>query len=77
NMAQALLGSKVKLRSPRGEDFIVTVPPGSQNGDSLRLRDQGLGGDLFIKLEVNVPKTLSDAQKKAFVDFADKMGWKY
>ncbi len=77
NLAQAILGSKIKLKGPRGDDFIITVPPGSQNGDTLRLRGQGLGGDLLVRLEAAVPKNLSEAQKKAFIELAEKMGWKY
>ncbi len=77
NLAQAILGSKIKLRSPRGEEFIVTIPAGSQNGDVLRLRGQGLGGDLLVKLEATIPKNLSESQKQAFIELARKMDWKY
>lgn len=77
NLAQAVLGSKIKLKSPRSEEFIVTVPAGSQNGDVLRLRGQGLGGDLLVKLEVNIPKNLKEEQKEAFIELAKKMHWKY
>ncbi|MDN5280526.1 MAG: molecular chaperone DnaJ [Clostridiales bacterium] len=77
NLAQAIMGSKIKLKGPRGDDFIVTVPPGSQNGDILRLRRLGLGGDLLVKLEVTIPKDLNEEQKNAFRELAEKMGWKY
>lgn len=77
NLAQAVLGSKIKLRSPKGEEFIVTVPVGSQNGDILRLRGQGLGGDLLVKLETTIPKHLTEEQKQAFIELAAKMNWKY
>ncbi|GAB4273438.1 MAG: J domain-containing protein [Candidatus Rifleibacteriota bacterium] len=77
NLAQAILGSKIKLRTPKGDDFIVTVPAGSQNGDVLRLRGLGLGGDLLVKLDIKIPTKLNDEQKEAFCNFAKKMNWKY
>ncbi|MGM0599846.1 MAG: DnaJ domain-containing protein [Candidatus Rifleibacteriota bacterium] len=77
NLAQAVLGSKIKLKSPRGEDFILTVPSGSQSGHVLRMRGQGLGGDLLVKLEVIIPKDLKPEQEEAFKELAEKMNWKY
>ncbi len=78
NLAQAVLGSKIKLKDPRSQDFILTVPPGSQHGDTLRLRGLGLpGGDLLVKIEVAIPKNLSDDEKKLFVELAGRMGWRY
>jgi molecular chaperone DnaJ len=77
NLAQAVLGSKVKLRGPRGDEFILTVPPGSQNSAVLRLKGLGLGGDLRVKLEVAIPTRLTETQKQAFIELAEKMDWKY
>jgi len=78
NLAQAVLGSRIKLRSPRGEDVIVTVPAGTQNGDVLRLRGQGLGsGDLHVKLEVQMPKKLDEEQQELFRKFAESAGMRY
>lgn len=78
NLAQAALGSKIKLKDPRGEDFILTIPAGSQNGDLLRLRKLGLGnGDLLVKIEVSIPKNLNEAETQHFKDFAEKMNWRY
>ncbi|HQB82538.1 MAG TPA: DnaJ domain-containing protein [Candidatus Rifleibacterium sp.] len=78
NLAQAVLGSKIKLKDPRGQDFILTIPPGSQHGDALRLRGLGLpGGDLMVKIEVAIPKNLSEDEKKHFAELATKMGWRY
>lgn len=77
NLGQAVLGGKIKLKGPRGDDFIITVPAGSQNSDILRLRGLGLGGDLLVKLEVAIPTNLDQDQKSAFAELAQKMGWKY
>ncbi|MBF0499784.1 MAG: J domain-containing protein [Candidatus Riflebacteria bacterium] len=77
NIAQAVLGCKIKLKEPRGSELILTIPPGSQPGDKLRLRGQGLaGGDLLVKLEVVIPRTLSDEERDLFTKFANVAGMK-
>ncbi|EKD80875.1 MAG: hypothetical protein ACD_39C02116G0002 [uncultured bacterium] len=78
NIAQAVLGSKIKLKDPRNQDFILTIPAGSQNGDTLRLRGLGLpGGDLLVKIEVAIPRNLSEEEKKHFIELADRMSWRH
>jgi len=78
NLAQAVLGGKVKFRDPRDEEIILTIPPGSQPGDILKLRGIGIGkGDLHVRLEVVIPKHLSDEEKELFKAFANASGLKY
>jgi len=59
---EALLGAKVPLVTPDGRRLTVTVPPGSQSGQSLRLKGQGLGtgknaGNLVATLSIRVPRS--------------------
>lgn len=78
NIVQAVLGSKIKLKDPRNQDFILTIPSGSQNGDTLRLKGLGLpGGDLLVKIEVAIPRDLSDAEKQHFIELASRMNWRF
>lgn len=78
NIAQAVLGSKIKLKDPRNQELILTIPAGSQNGDTLRLRGLGLpGGDLLVKIEVAIPKKLSEEERKHFIELAQKMNWRF
>ncbi|HNV71662.1 MAG TPA: DnaJ C-terminal domain-containing protein, partial [Candidatus Ozemobacteraceae bacterium] len=78
NLAQAMLGSKVKMRDPSGEEIILTIPAGSQPGDKLRLRGLGFSGaDLIVKLDVQLPKNLPEAQKKELADLFDRLGLRY
>lgn len=78
NIVQAVLGSKIKLKDPRNQDFILTIPPGSQYGDTLRLRGLGLpGGDLLVKIEVAIPRNLSEEEKQHFIELATRMNWRY
>jgi curved DNA-binding protein len=58
------------VESLDGKKFMVNVPSGT-NGDSrLRIKGQGLPsgpigerGDLFVRIQVEVPKQLSEEQK--------------
>ena len=47
----------------------LTIPPGTQPGTKLRLKGMGLGvggvsGDQYVEIEVTIPKTLTDKQKR-------------
>ena len=69
--SDACLGAKIEVESLDGKKFVVNVPSGT-NGDSrLRIKGQGLPtgpigerGDLYVKIGVQVPKTLTDEQKE-------------
>ncbi|MCA6072832.1 MAG: molecular chaperone DnaJ [Endomicrobium sp.] len=59
----------------------VKVPAGTQPGTTLRVREQGfpvLGrknrGDLYVKINISVPKSMSDEQKRALFEYAKAMG---
>ena len=72
NVAQAALGAEVDLLTFDGLQN-VKVPEGSQNGSQVRLRGLGvpkLGGsgrgDLYVHVDVRVPKKLSRDQRKLF-----------
>ena len=56
----------------------VTVPPGTQTDRVFKLRGLGLpdphggrGGDLFVKLKLEVPKDLSAEHEELLRDLAD------
>ena len=47
----------------------LTVPPGTQPGALLSLKGQGLAvggkqGDQFVEIKVEIPKTLTEKQRK-------------
>ncbi|MDR0645120.1 MAG: molecular chaperone DnaJ [Treponema sp.] len=64
SITQAALGAEIRVSTIEGKTIKVRVPPGSQNGKMLRIRDEGIPsgnycGDLYIKLVVKVPEKLS------------------
>ena len=72
----AACGGEIEIPSPDGI-FIHKLGEGTVNGDTLRFRGKGVkgrrgtlsAGDLYATIEVEVPKTLTKAQKKALEDF--------
>jgi curved DNA-binding protein len=74
----AVLGGEVKVPTLSG-DVILTIPPGSQPGQTFRLKGRGMPrlrdpskkGDLFAELKVNIPENLSDHERELFEKLAN------
>lgn len=82
NLAQALLGSTVRVRTPGGKKANVKIRPGTQPEAVLRLRgmgfeDRGRTGDLYIRTHLKLPEELTEAQRKKFATLFKDMGMKY
>ena len=69
---EAALGGTVKVRTPSGY-VDLTIPPNSANGRKLRLKERGIPakqpGDLFVVLNVSLPKADTEAAKAAYEEF--------
>lgn len=79
NVAQAMLGSKVRIRTLDGKKVALKIPPGTQSGTRFRIPGQGIEkagrrGDQYVQVKVEVPEELTEEQKKALEEFADKTG---
>ena len=77
--SQAALGAEIQVQTLEGRTLSVKVPKGSQNGSRLRLKGQGLPrfkgtgrGDLFVKIEIQVPQKLSKRQKQLLEELAQE-----
>ncbi len=76
NLAQAVLGSRVKVRTLEGKHVVLRIPPGTQSGTRFRLRNQGVNldgktGDQFVEVRIQVPTSLSDEERQHFEAFAE------
>ncbi len=65
NVAEAMLGTTRAITTAYGKTIKVTIPAGTQPGERLRLKGQGVQtadatGALFVEVEVTIPTTLSD-----------------
>ena len=66
---EAILGAARSITNAYGQTIRVTIPAGTQPGERLRLRGQGVVtdkrvGDLFVEVNVMVPRELSEALKR-------------
>ena len=74
----AVLGGEARVPTLNGS-LVLTIPPGSQPGQSIRLKGKGMPslkspnqhGDLFAQLNVKIPKKLSAKEKELFAQLAD------
>jgi len=73
--SQAVLGSDASVKSLHGT-LKIKIPPGSQPGQKMRLRGKGLPrrkgepGDLIVTIDVQIPKTLTDEQRRLWQELA-------
>jgi molecular chaperone DnaJ len=82
NLAQAVLGSKVKVRTVDGQFVVLKVPPGTQPGRRFRIKGMGVEksgrrGDQFVKVQVDVPDQLDESARKEFEEFAAAAGMRH
>lgn len=82
NLAQAVLGTKVRVRTLEGKHVVLRIPPGTQPGRKFRIRGQGIErngrrGDQFVEIAVKIPEKLTPEQEKLLRDFAAASALKY
>ncbi len=72
---EAALGATVRVPTLEGE-VDLTIPPGSDSGQKLRLRGRGLGqgvgkGDQLVRIMVKTPRKLSEKEKNLWKQLAE------
>jgi molecular chaperone DnaJ len=75
NIAQATLGSKVKVSTLDGKAVTIRIPGGTSAGKRFRIRAQGIArderrGDLIVEVTIVAPEKLTEEQEKLMRDFA-------
>ena len=71
NITEAVLGTKKEIPTLFG-NVVLTVPEGTNTGDKQRIKGKGINkGDMFIIMDVRVPKKISKDQKKLFEELED------
>ncbi|MCL2331647.1 MAG: molecular chaperone DnaJ [Proteobacteria bacterium] len=77
--AMLALGGEINVQTIDDKTVSVKIPAGTQIGERLRMRGLGMPavgrgatvrGDMFIDIATEVPKKLSEKQKKALEEFA-------
>jgi curved DNA-binding protein len=70
-LTQALLGDKLEILTPSGKTMNLKLPAGTSHKARMRLPGHGIPhmkgngcGDLFVVINIDMPKKLTDKQKK-------------
>lgn len=80
NLAQAALGAEVEVPTVDGAEKL-RIPAGTESGRSFRMRGKGVPhlrrsgrGDQVVIISVEVPKRLSEEQRRLFEELAETLG---
>ena len=76
NLAQATLGTRLRVRTLDGKKVLLRIPPGTQPGRKFRIKGQGIEkngrkGDQLVGIQVTVPDELTPEQQDLMKKFAD------
>jgi molecular chaperone DnaJ len=82
NLAQAVLGSRLRVRTLDGRRVVLKIPPGTGPGRKFRIRGHGIErngqrGDQLVEITLTVPEQLTAEQERLFREFAEKAGLKH
>ncbi|MGH7589740.1 MAG: molecular chaperone DnaJ [Gemmatimonadota bacterium] len=72
---QAMLGTKIRVRTVHGSKVELKIPPGTQGGTRLRVKGQGVEtegrrGDMYVEIEITVPEKLTDEERARVEELA-------
>jgi len=77
SFVQAAIGDEIEIPTVKGKSTI-NIPAGTQSGQTFRLKGMGVPklqqrgvGDLYIKVQVEVPVKLNRRQKELLEEFAN------
>jgi curved DNA-binding protein len=72
---EAVLGTQLSVPTLDGR-VNIKIPPGTQNGQRLRVRSRGLPqrgggqGDLLVVVKIEVPAKITDAERTLWAELA-------
>ena len=77
-MSEAILGTSISVPTINQKKLSIKIPPGTKHKTTMRLSSHGLPhmkgkgkGDLYVLVNVNMPKDLTEKQKKLIEELAD------
>jgi molecular chaperone DnaJ len=82
NVAQAILGTRLRVRTLDGKKVMLRIPAGTQPGRKFRIKGQGIEkngrrGDQLVGIQVTIPADISPEQQESFKKFAEAAGLRY
>ncbi len=77
-LSEALLGTRLNVPTLEGKELNLKIPPGTNHKTKMRLGGLGLPhmkgkgkGDLYVVIQVQIPKKLTKAQKEIVSQLAE------
>jgi molecular chaperone DnaJ len=82
NLAQALLGSRLRVRTLDGKKVVLKIPSGTQPGRKFRIKGLGIEkngrrGDQLVEIRVTVPDHLTPEEQDLVKKLAEMEGMTY
>jgi DnaJ-class molecular chaperone len=82
NLAQAVFGTRLRVRTLDGKKVVLRIPPGTQVGRKFKIKGLGLEksgrkGDQLVEVQVQIPESLTEDQKELLKKFAESAGMAY
>lgn len=82
NLAQATLGSRLRVRTVEGKHVVLRVPPGTDSGTKFRIPKMGIEkdgrrGDQYVEVKITVPDELDTREEDLMREFAELTELKY
>ncbi len=79
NLAQAALGTRLRVRTLDGKKVVLRVPAGTQPGRKFRIKGLGIEkgerkGDQLVQIQVQIPEHLTPEQEELLRKFAEASG---
>ena len=78
-LTEAILGTSISVPTIDDKKLSLKIPPGTKPGTKMRMAGRGLPhmkgsrkGDLFVKIQIKMPKSLTDEQKALIEKLAQK-----
>ncbi len=78
-LTQAVLGTQIEVPTLDDKTLSLKVPPGTQSHTQMRINSHGVPrfkktgrGDLYVKVIVSLPKTLTTEQEELFKQLAEQ-----
>ena len=81
SFTKAVLGGEIEVPTIDGLKVKLTIPAGSETGDQLRIKGQGMSkvrsslrGDLYAHIYIQIPKHLTKKQKDLLEELDKELG---
>ncbi len=82
NLAQAVFGTRLRVKTLDGKKVVLKIPAGTQPGRTFRIKGEGIAkgdrhGDQLVRVQVTLPEQLSPEQEELLKKFAEAAGMQH